>query len=39
MSPQHSSNPTAQARSGFPERGRIAGVESTQVLSPAQMLL
>jgi response regulator RpfG family c-di-GMP phosphodiesterase len=38
MSPLHSSNPTAQARPGHPER-RGAGVESTQVLSPAQMLL
>src|SRR5437879_2643344 len=39
MSPQHSTNPTAQARPGLSERGRVAGVESTQVLSPAQMLL
>ncbi len=39
MSTQHSSNPTAQTRLGFQEKGRGAGVESTQVLSAGQMLL
>ena len=39
MSPQQPTNPITSARPGFLDKGRLSGVETTQVLSPAQMLL